>query len=159
MSINGSVPLCAGLSPRSPKGNWILQSDVGHAGDEVPQGGRPVVWGRAPGLHLGKIRVEANVPLGGQHPLGPILQGRQRIVAQTTVFGALQHVCGKTKQGRDSDTMNDVRQRDFFIVLIKSSKARGDELPGKTPVCDLNLGEVCTLIIKKLDWGGGGGEH
>lgn len=51
--------------------------------------------------------------------------------------------------------MNDVRQRDFFIVLIKSSKARGDELPGKTPVCDLNLGEVCTLIIKKLDWGGG----
>lgn len=92
VSIGGSVPSWVCLSPQAPQGDRTLQSDVGHTGDEVPQGGRPVVR-RRPGIQLGKVRVQAKVPLQRQHSLGTILLRRQRIVAQTTVFGALQHAC------------------------------------------------------------------
>lgn len=39
----------------------------------------------------------------------------------------------------------------IFIVVIMSDDYKSGELPGKSPVCDLNLGEVCSLIIRELD--------
>lgn len=137
--VGSSVPCCVCLAPRAPQGNGALQSDVGHAGDEVPQGGQAMVR-RRPGIQLGKIRVRAKVPLQGKgYSLGPILQRCQRVVAQTAVLGALQHACRKTGHAAITSV----------LISAMSASIVGDELPGKSPVCDLNPSKAGSLIIEE----------
>lgn len=46
-----------------------------------------------------------------------------------------------------------MQHSDFHCIDHVCNDYKGDELPGKSPVCDLNLGKVCSLIIRELDKG------
>lgn len=50
---------------------------------------------------------------------------------------------------------SDMQHGDFHYTDYVWKNRRSEELPGRSPVCDLNLGKVCSLIIREL----GKGEH
>lgn len=138
-SLCGPVPACdSHTPPRAMKGNWTLQSEVRHAGDEIPKGGGLMVR-RCPRIQQGEVRAQAKVPLQGQISFGPILQGRQRVIVQTTVFGASQHACRGRKMFYSC-----IQQGDF---ICPDDDCTTGAVPGRSPVCDSTTGKFSSLII------------